>query len=102
MHSGKLGGMYVARIRRMDRIPFEARFETLDQVHAHLAELEAAHPGYTSDDYSVSVPRGEDLILMTGSLRATETAEITGEVYDFDEIRAAVPEGWQLQSVRPA
>ncbi len=91
--------MLTATIRRVETLTVDVAGEGLEAVQA---ELEKARPaGFELVSAPVAMQKGKTAITATGTYeRRDEMQEIQAPSYA--ELRAAVPAGWQMLSVRRA
>lgn len=91
--------MLTATIRRVETLSVDVAGEGLEAVQA---ELEAARPaGFDLVQAPVAMQKGKTAITARGTYeRRDEMQEI--EAPSYAELRAAVPAGWQMLSVRRA
>lgn len=89
--------MLTATIRRVETLSVDVAGEGLEAVQA---ELEANRPaGFDLVSAPVAMKAGTTTLTATGTYeRRDETQEIQAPSYA--ELRAAVPAGWQMLSVR--
>lgn len=88
--------MLHATIRRVETFEIDVKGEGLPAVHE---ALDAARPeGFVLAKAPVAMAKGETAITAHGTfVRRDGLREISAET--FDELRALVPEGWQMLGV---